>query len=224
MPFGPGKAFLLPLFFPLLFLAAAVPLRAHPHMFIDSRVELEFDGNGMKGFTVEWLFDQFFTAQILLDYDRDRDGRLDKDEVSAVERGAFSNLVHYHYFTSVETGGKRHDVDQVSGFDAFIRDGRLGYRFYIPCKAPAPSAGRETGEVRISIFDSTFFCDIAYAGKDPVSVRAPAGLSADWEILRNTDAPIIYDPASGIARREGDSYTGTVYPEELRVLFSTKGD
>ncbi len=209
------------LLLPLMFSAAM--LNAHPHMFIDSRVRLHFDSNGMTGFTVEWLFDPFFTSQILLDYDSNRNGRFEQSEVEAIEGGAFSNLVHYNYFTSVAVNGKKEAVITVSDFDAFIRNERLGYRFYVPFPAEAPPAGSEGEEIRISIFDDTFFCDIAAVEDQPVRVEAPSSLLVEWEILRNSDAPIRYDPATGQARREGIDYSGTVYPEELRIFLSRKG-
>ncbi len=201
---------------------SAAALHSHPHMFIDSRVSLHFDSTGMTGFTVEWLFDPFFTSQILLDYDSNRSGQFERNEVEAIERGAFSNLVNYHYFTSAGINGNKKDIITVDNFDAFIREERLGYRFHVPFSAAASPAGSEPEEIRISIFDDTFFCDIAAVEAHPVRVEAPSSLSVEWEILRNSDAPIRYDPASGQARREGTDYSGTVYPEELRVYLSGK--
>jgi ABC-type uncharacterized transport system substrate-binding protein len=209
----------LPLFLFVFTLFIPCTLFAHPHMFIDSKTTLEFDEAGMKGFWVEWLFDQFFTAQILLDYDRNMDKNFSADEISAIEAGAFSNLANYHYFISVTTGEAQVDIKKVSDFRAFMKDDRLGYTFFVPMAIPINNE-KKSVQFRISIFDDTFFCDIAWMEKDSVIVRAPGVFSVDWKILRNKNAPIIYDPTGGMARRNGVDYSGTVYPEELYIEVS----
>lgn len=202
----------------LLFLTSQ-SLFSHPHMFIDSRVEVVANQEGLQGFRVEWLFDKFFTAQILLDYDADQNSSFDSEEVEAIEAGAFNNLVNYNYFTTVEAGGKRKAITRVNQFDAFLVDKRLGYRFFIPLEVPLPSREGSREQVRLSIFDHTFFCDIASTRERPVVIHSPDSIAIDWNIRRNTEDPIVYDPMTGSARRDGVTYTGMVYPEEISLVL-----
>lgn len=204
----------------LLFLLPIIELSAHPHMFIDSRLELSFDKEGMTGFTVEWLFDRFFSAQIMLDYDRDKSGSFNQEEIREIEAGAFSNLINYHYFTTVAVGQERHQIQEVEQFTAFLDENRLGYRFFVPFSFQDFSPAAGDTELRISVFDDTFFCDIISTEERPVIINAPEALNVEWEICRNTDDPVIYDPTTGTTRRDNVTYSGTVFPEEIHIGIS----
>ena len=81
---------------------------AHPHVFMDTRIEVAYDEAGVAGFWVIWRFDKVFTASILMDFDRDKDERLSLTEVAQVEAKAFSNLVNYSYFVYVHSSKGLH--------------------------------------------------------------------------------------------------------------------
>ncbi len=220
-PVKPGLIHLFPLL-AAVFLLSAPPITSHPHMFIDSRVEIVLDQSGLKGFQVEWLFDQFFTAQIILDYDLDQSKSFDSSEVRAIEAGAFSNLINYNYFTTLEAAGKRSAISRVENFDAFLRDERLGYHFFVPFKVSLSDKKGSRIDIRLSIFDHTFFCDIAATKEHPVLGNSTESIAVSWNIERNKDDPIVYAPQTGLARREGINYTGTVFPEEIHFTLVRK--
>jgi ABC-type uncharacterized transport system substrate-binding protein len=206
----------------ILLLCSPAVSWSHPHMFIDSQVTLVIDSEGTQGFRVQWLFDQFFTAQILLDYDRDRNGRFDRREVEEIKNGAFNNLVHYNYFTTIHHAGNNHRVSEVRDFNAFIENERLGYTFFIPFPLSLPQEGKDQ-EFLISIFDDTFFCDIASLKDKPVRVESPSQIKVEWGIRKNKNSPILYNQEGGTVQRSGTDYTGTIFPEEIHFRLERKG-
>ncbi len=109
-------------FFPIM-------VSAHPHVFMDTRVEFQFGPVGMNGFWVDWLFDEIFSASIKMDFDTDRDNRFSKKEIAEIEKSAFSNLKNFNYFTTITINGKTTAVETVSSFLAEMKENRLIYRF-----------------------------------------------------------------------------------------------
>ncbi len=213
----------LPIIFCLAVMMAA-PLWAHPHMFIDSEVTAVFEEQQLKGFWIEWKFDQMFTASIRMDYDRNRDGQFNDQEAGLIEQNAFANLRNYHYFITITRGNESYQVEQVESFDAWLENDRLGYKFFVPFSIPVTGAEEK---VKLVIFDDTFFCDIAYVDEKPVSIEGQQFVRAQARIQRNRDAGISYDPTGGMTRGDGDSgaaanASGQAYPYELYLTFSNK--
>ena len=77
-------------------------LAAHPHMFIDTRLKIDIQGNSLKQIEITWYFDPMFTASIVGDFDGDRNGVFTPEETEEVREYAFSNLENYDYFTFLE--------------------------------------------------------------------------------------------------------------------------
>ena len=67
-----------------LAISAAGPACAHPHVFIDTRVEVIFDKAGKASqVRIAWTYDDFYSLSMLADqgYDMDGDGKLTEDEL-----------------------------------------------------------------------------------------------------------------------------------------------
>lgn len=198
------------------------PIWAHPHMFIDSQVTAVFDQQQLKGFWIEWKFDQMFTASIRMDYDRNRDGQFNDQESRLIEQNAFANLKNYNYFITLSHGGESYRAQQVEGFDAWMENDRLVYKFFVPYSLTISGS---QSNVKLIIFDDTFFCDIAYVDEDPVSIEGLQYVSAQAEIKRNRDAVVNFDPTGGMERDNGagaGNGSGQAYPYELYLSFRNK--
>ena len=96
-------------FYTLAFLLFALnPQSAfpHPHVFIDNTVAIVFDGEGLAGFRLYWLFDEMFSNMLIHDYDKNGDGKFEEGEIKGLKRGAFSNLKKFNYFIRLKVNGK----------------------------------------------------------------------------------------------------------------------
>lgn len=204
---------------------SAAPLAAHPHMFLESRAEIVQSGGVLSGAWLEWKLDSFFSADLIHGYDHDRNGVFDAAETRELERGAFVNLRHYHYFTFIRVGSVRTNPSSVKSFSARQSGGSVIYRFFVDLSS------YQAGEVFLAVYDYTYFCDIRYPEKDPVRVIAKPSVgdsvaSIRWEIVENKDYPVYYNPLGAI-----DDTTvyykpapglATYYPREIRLFNGSR--
>lgn len=194
------------------------PAFAHPHVFIDASLEFQLSSDACDGILVEWVFDPVFSADLISQFDRNRDGAFDASESSVIQAKAFSNLKKYGYFTFIRQGDRRYVPEAVEGFVASQRGGRAVYRFRVPLSGTGFGA-----DASVAAFDSTFYCDIRY-GQVPATVSWAKGVEPrPTTILRakNEKYPIYYNPVGGAGDTKvylkWEKGLQTAYPEEIRV-------
>ncbi|HAK45035.1 MAG TPA: DUF1007 domain-containing protein [Spirochaeta sp.] len=195
----------------IILVIPAAALSAHPHMFIDMKLTPVFSEDGFEGMQVNWLFDMVFTGSVLMDNGISWTDSFTKNEIEIIRDSSFVNLINYNYFTYFNAGGKISRAETYSNFSAYISDDRLGYDFFLPYEGSRASAN----EIRIAVYDDTFFCDIAFTEETPVILEAPAGTDIEWELSENLDAPIFYDNTAQMISRDGAEYSGQSFPVEL---------
>ena len=196
-------------FFLLCLLWGFIPinnLSAHPHVFIDTSVTVVFDQKGITGFRIEWEFDEMFSAMIIQDFDEDYDSSFSSAEIENIEQNAFSNLKNFHYFTYISWKGGEYDGKKIEDFYAAISGGTLIYRFFVPCRI---SAVDKEKEVKVWVYDDSYYCDVGYAENAPVNIEGAEGYNLRYEIVK--DESIEY-------------YYGQVCPLQLRLLFGKNDD
>ncbi len=214
---APRTKTILPLICALLIAPAAVS--AHPHMFLTSSEEFVWEKARLSGCWIEWSFDQFFSADIIQAYDRDGNGKFDAAEIKEVYNGAFINLKNYYYFTFVRQGQTRTNPQSVSKFTAGIRGQKMWYRFFIDLSKAEP------GEICLSVYDYTFFCDIRYPDASPVKLTYdPEYVQPSYQIVENKDYPVYYNPL-GTVDDNTIYYTWkkglqTYYPREIKITYA----
>lgn len=100
---------------------------AHPHIFIETRVNVEAE----KIFIL-WSFDEMTSAILMQDYDKNRDKKLDEKEIAFMKKDHFDTLHPYSYFMRIFEGKEEKEVAQTSDFTASFENGKLRYLFSIP--------------------------------------------------------------------------------------------
>jgi ABC-type uncharacterized transport system substrate-binding protein len=176
----------------------------HPHVFMDTRIEAAYGGEGLSGFWITWRFDKVFTAGILMDFDSDKNERLDPGEVAVVEDRAFSNLVNYNYFVYIRSSQGTFRPSNVQDFTAYMEGGRVHYRFFVPYAIPI---GEGEVKVNIAVYDDTFFCDIGYVETAPLLLPASDTFSGDFAIREDRGIHIDY-----VAN---DGSRGSTFPRQV---------
>ena len=167
---------------------------AHPHVFMDTRIEAAYSNEGLRGFWITWRFDKVFTAGILMDFDSDKNERLDPGEVAVVEDRAFSNLVNYNYFVYIRSSKGTFRPSNVQDFTAYMEGGRVHYRFFVPYPLPI---GEGEIKVNVAVYDDTFFCDIGYVDTAPLLLPASDTFSGDYSIREDRGIHIDYTANDG---------------------------
>ena len=152
-----------------LFLAASLGLvallappgaaRAHPHVWIDVSVELRFEDSILEGLRVVWLFDEYYSAFAVQDFDANGNKRLDREELAVLEN-SHEGLKDYSYFTHLKVGDLLPEdlkVEAVENFVAEMNGDRLQYAFDVPL--PEPLNPRKT-TFGVGFYDETYYIDL----------------------------------------------------------------
>jgi len=177
---------------------------AHPHVFIDNRIAVVFNDKGLKGFRHEWAFDEMFSSTIIQEFDLNADGEFSEEEIKKVEKGAFSNLKEYNYFTDITINGEQFKIQEVRDFYAEIDRGVMIYQFFIPCEETAVI---ENKEVKIAVFDPTYFVQVFFASGNTFSFIDTLNVKFNYEVFED---------------EENSYYYGQIIPEALKVKFRKK--
>jgi len=177
---------------------------AHPHVFIDNRITVVFNDKGLKGFRHEWAFDEMFSSTIIQEFDLNADGEFSEEEIKKVEKGAFSNLKEYNYFTDITINGKHFKIQEVNSFYAEIDSGVMVYEFFIPCEV---TGTLENQEVKIAVFDPTYFVQVLLASEDTFSFIDTLNVKFSYQVFED---------------EKNSYYYGQIIPEALKVKFRKK--
>lgn len=199
-------------------LAGLAGLAAHPHMMLETDVTLVRSGDKLTGITLTWYLDIFFSAGIIQDYDKDRNGSFNAKETALLEAEAFSNLKNYGYFVLFRTAKGRFPAKTVRNFSAAQKDGMLVYTFTLPLE------GLDLGdEFHLAVFDLTYFCAVDYRPQG-LKLVGEGTVPVSYRLVQNKNSPIYYNP-NGTA----DDTTlypkwkpglETAYPEEVEIRIS----
>jgi ABC-type uncharacterized transport system substrate-binding protein len=157
----------------VIILFNTMPLFAHPHVFIDYQANFIFNQKGLSGVKLKWIFDEFYSASLLRDYDQKHDKSLSVSEVKRLQKEAFAAIANYNYFCDLRLNKKVFVIRSITDFNAAVENNRLIYVFFIPCQIIAKQNGQE---IRLALYDSTYYISIALKNVNAVSITNPAKL------------------------------------------------
>lgn len=102
-------------------------LCAHPHVFIDTKVQVL-----PEKIIFTWSFDEMSSAMLMDDYDKNKNKKLDPEEIAFMEKDHFKTLEPYSYFIHMSDGKDEFDLKRVIEFGASFENKKLIYTFAIP--------------------------------------------------------------------------------------------
>ncbi len=185
-----------------LFLLASVGCMAHPHVFVNNRMTVQFSDGKLQGISFTWTFDQLFSNMILADYDPKRTGEFTPAQAKAVKEGAFDNLENYHYFIALAVGKKPLTRLTIQRFTPSVTtDHRLVYSFFMPVSVPVTAAEQV---VFLTVYDDTYYVAFDLLHAEDVVVNADARVSCSLSVGKTTVKP---------------QWPGQYMPDQLAIRF-----
>jgi ABC-type uncharacterized transport system substrate-binding protein len=192
----------IPPFTALLFLLGALPVSAHPHVFINDKVSVTFTAGTLQGIGFTWTFDEMFSSMILSDYDPTHTGHFDAARARALKEGAFDNLKNYHYFVALAIGSRPVEHFTIERFTPSVSDARkLVYAFFIPLNIPVQPAGQT---VRLTVYDDSYYVAFDLLHLDDVTVQAGPDVTCSLSIEKTKVKPL---------------WPGQYMPDQLVIRF-----
>lgn len=164
----PSLRSLRPLFLLFALLGAVFtprPGSAHPHVWVTTMVSFVFQDGKLVALRQAWAFDDFFSASLITEFDKNKDGSFDATEQRDLAAKAFASLREYDYFTRIRQGFDTLPIKDAENFSATLNRGLVFYGFTLPLGTPLdPGAGPITA----GIYDESFFVDVGLDEADPV--------------------------------------------------------
>ena len=158
---------------------------AHPHVWVDTRTELQFDTRGqVSAIRVTWRFDELYSAFAIQGSDGNSDGEVSESELHDLAELNVGHLAEWGYFTEVRVGTADAGFLEVTEFGARNEDGTLVMWFVLPLEYPVdPTAV----PVRIRSYDPSYYVafdtdpavKVALVGDAPAGCRAVAMAAGD---------------------------------------------
>ena len=102
----------------------SLSLLAHPHVFIDPRVQITINDGILKSFEITWTFDEMTSALCYESFDKNNNKKLDPDELTYIRKDIFPSLAEYDYYTYVKTDNIKLRNIQPDKFTAFFNENK----------------------------------------------------------------------------------------------------
>lgn len=171
----------------LLACAATAQARAHPHIWIDAVATLVFAESKLTEVRIQWTFDELFSGALRDQFDPNKTGKFDGKALANLKTDAANGLKDFNWFTHLIIGGKKVTIAEGKDFSAAIEGDRVVYRFTVPVTPPVDPA---TTPVTLSLYDQSFYIDVALAKEKPVRIEGAS--SCKTAIVTDKGNPLYY--------------------------------
>jgi ABC-type uncharacterized transport system substrate-binding protein len=172
---------------------------AHPHLWIDVVTNVMFDKGKVTGLHFQWTFDEFFSAGVIGEFDKNNNKQYDADEIEPLRAEAFEPTKEMGFFTDIRIGDKKFDIETTTDFTARIEKEIVTYEFTVPF--PEPVDPIQT-PITFSVYDESYFVDISFLGHEPIKLIGDGGDTCSVKITEDRSNPI---------------YGGVVYPKVVAL-------
>ena len=148
---------------------------------VDVHALVEFKDGKIVSLFMGWKFDPIFSASLLKDFDKNKNGKLDPDEVEDVEREAFRDTREQDHFTFAKAGDKPIRWPDATNFTVLAVKDSLLYAFRL--SLPEPIDPRKV-PFSFTTYEETFYIDMDFPDDKAVALTGPGS-----ENCRVTIAP-----------------------------------
>jgi ABC-type uncharacterized transport system substrate-binding protein len=155
----------------LFCLASLAGAAAHPHVFVDARTEIVYDGSGaITAVKHAWTFDDMFSAFAVQGLTQ-TDGSYTRETLAPIAKVNVESLAEFAYFTFGKANGSKLAFAEPTDYWLSFADKRLTLHFTLPLKQATPARN-----LAVEIYDPTFYVDFTFVTEDPVKLDgAPQG-------------------------------------------------
>ena len=133
---------------------AALPARAHPHVWVTVESTVLYANGAFTGIRHKWTFDDAYTMQAIEGLDKNNDGIYDRDELAELAKVNIDALKDFDYFTFPLLAGQPVKMGEPADYWLEHKDGVLSLHFTLPFASPVLT---DAQGFTFSVYDSSFF-------------------------------------------------------------------
>ena len=106
-------------------------LFAHPHTFIEVYPTIEVKNNKTTKIQFKWQLDEMTSSMLIMEFDQNGDGKLDKSESNFVYENYFIELKKNNFYTDIKVKDKIKSFPNPINFKVTIENNKICYYFEI---------------------------------------------------------------------------------------------
>ena len=125
-------------------------LFAHPHTFIEVYPTLYSKDKDIEKINIKWQIDEITSMMLIMEFDMNSNGKIDKDENEYIYENYFISLERYNFYMDVQSDRSTSLPVIPQNFKASIVQDRIYYSFDIHDVVKIPN-------IKINFFDETLF-------------------------------------------------------------------
>jgi ABC-type uncharacterized transport system substrate-binding protein len=150
---------------------AAPAALAHPHVTVTVRTIVTLNAAGeIAALRHAWTFDEPFSAYSTMGLDKNKDGKLDREELAELAKINVESLHEYGFFSFLKKGKSAAAYGDVRDYH-LDHDGKaLTLHFTLPVAKNAPPIR----DAKLEVYDPSYFVAFEFAAEKPVIVEGGA--------------------------------------------------
>ncbi|SDB48631.1 DUF1007 family protein [Bauldia litoralis] len=158
---------------------------AHPHVFVDAKVEVVFDDAGrLAAVRNIWRFDPAFSQYAIEGLDTDGDGTFSENELASLSRVNVESLAEFGYFTYLRVGDRAAGFGDAENYWLELDGEQLTLFYTLPVAEPFVIQQPPY----LEIFDAAYFVGFGFDEVEPFRlVNAPEGCTGNHQLPEELD-------------------------------------
>ena len=138
----------------ILFILFLSNLFAHPHTFIDVYPKVIVKNNMITQINFKWIMDEMTSSMLIMEFDQNQNGKIDKEENRYIEENYFLSLKDYDFYTHLNPKYK------VTNFFADIKNEKIEYNFTFKLLKKT-----KLSNFKLQFYDTDFFVSMQLKNK-----------------------------------------------------------
>ena len=149
---------------------------AHPHVFVDAKVQTLFDEKGFSGIKNHWVYDEIYSTAMVASADSDKDGKISAQEGEKLKGEILGELARSNYYNYVQSGSDFLKAGNIQKFKASVVNRRLVLDFVVPFSVPV---GADYSMLVAVVADPTNYVQVT-CDMDAAEVSAPKSMDVEY--------------------------------------------
>jgi len=170
-------------------LLIASPVRAHPHIWVDSYFDVIFTGDKVSAVRVYWTYDPVFSSVLLDEFDEDRDEAFNAAESDRLREQLLLPLDEFNFYTWIRADGQVLTIRDLEDVSFGVEAAAVTVAFTVPLPGGVDPL---TQDLKVGLYDETYYVDLVLDVVDPVRFRGPVPEACGFRVGEDRANPLYF--------------------------------